>query len=78
MERGACRAAEPDLFFPVAQAGPAVAQVLTAKAVCQGCPVCAECLHYAMQTAQDHGIWGGTTEEERRLARRGRPARLAG
>jgi WhiB family redox-sensing transcriptional regulator len=78
MDRGACQAAEPELFFPVSTAGPAVAQVAAAKAVCRGCPVRAECLQYATQTAQDHGIWGGTTEEERRQARRGQAARLAG
>ncbi len=77
MDRGACRSAEPELFFPVSAAGPAVPQV-AAKAVCRGCPVRAACLHYAMEPAQDHGIWGGTTEEERRLARRGQTARLAG
>ena len=78
MEQAACLAAEPDLFFPVSAAGPAVAQVVAAKAVCRGCPVRAECLGYAVQTAQEHGIWGGATEEERRLARRGQAARLAG
>jgi WhiB family redox-sensing transcriptional regulator len=78
MDRGACQAAEPELFFPVSAAGPAVAQVAAAKAVCRGCPVRAECLDYAIQTAQDHGIWGGMTEEERRQARRGQAARLAG
>jgi WhiB family redox-sensing transcriptional regulator len=77
MELAACRAAEPDLFFPVAAAGPAVAQVVAAKAVCRACPVRAECLSYAEQTGQGHGIWGGTTEEERRRARR-QATRLAG
>ncbi len=78
MDRGACQSAEPELFFPLSATGPAVTQVAAAKAVCRGCPVRAECLRYAMQTAQDHGIWGGTTEEERRQARRGQAARLAG
>ena len=74
MEQAACLAAEPDLFFPVSAAGPAVAQVVAAKTVCRGCPVRADCLSYAVQTAQEHGIWGGATEEERRLARRGQLA----
>ena len=78
MDRGACRPTEPELFFPLSAAGPTVPQVAAAKAICRGCPVRAECLDYAIQTAQDHGIWGGTTEEERRLARRGQTARLAG
>jgi hypothetical protein len=34
MPRGACRGEDPELFFPVTAAGPALAQVLAAKAVC--------------------------------------------
>jgi WhiB family transcriptional regulator, redox-sensing transcriptional regulator len=64
MSHGACRSEDPELFFPVAVAGPALAQVRSAKAVCGRCPVQANCLSYALVTGQD-GIWGGTTREER-------------
>ncbi|HET9547237.1 MAG TPA: WhiB family transcriptional regulator, partial [Desertimonas sp.] len=37
----------------------------------------AECLEFALDTNQDSGIWGGLSEEERRVIRRQR-ARLAG
>lgn len=74
----ACRSADPDLFFPVSGAGPAVAQVAAAKAVCAGCPVRRECLTYAIFTRQQHGVWGGLTEDERRTAFRRAQARLAG
>jgi Transcription factor WhiB len=46
------------------------AQVQSAKAICALCPVREECLQWAMDTAQDTGIWGGLTEEERRELRR--------
>ncbi len=79
MDVGACREAEPELFFPVSSAGPALAQVAAAKAVCARCVVREECLQYALETAQDHGVWGGLSEEERRAVRRAarRPAPLA-
>lgn len=71
-ERAACRGEEPDLFFPTGTAGPAIWQVSRAKAVCGTCPVVQECLDYALRTGQDHGIWGGMTEDERRVLRRRR------
>jgi WhiB family transcriptional regulator, redox-sensing transcriptional regulator len=64
MLRGACRSEEPELFFPISAAGPALAQVSSAKAVCGRCPVQPDCLSYALITRPD-GIWGGTTREER-------------
>jgi WhiB family redox-sensing transcriptional regulator len=38
--------------------------------VCHGCDAQAECLEFALATNQDSGIWGGTSEEERRKLRR--------
>lgn len=70
----ACRGTEPDLFFPVGGSGPALEQAQEAKAVCNRCPVTAQCLAWAQAEGFGHGIWGGLTEEERR---RPRPAREA-
>ena len=64
---GACRDQDPELFFPIGSAAPALAQVAEAKTVCAGCQVRADCLSYAIATGQDDGVWGGTTEEERRV-----------
>jgi len=76
MPRGACQGQDPELFFPIAATGPALTQVLAAKAVCFRCAVRAACLSYALATGQV-GIWGGTTQEERHALRRssGSPAR---
>ena len=69
MSRGACRQADPELFFPVAAVtGPAVRQAEAAKSVCGRCDVRANCLSYALKVMPE-GIWGGTTPEERRAAR---------
>jgi WhiB family redox-sensing transcriptional regulator len=65
----ACQRADPDIFFPISGSGPARAQLAGAKAVCARCPVQRECLRYALATGPVQGIWGGMTEEERRLMR---------
>jgi WhiB family redox-sensing transcriptional regulator len=67
---GACRHHDPDLFFPISSTGPAIDQVARAKAVCASCPVRSACLRFALETSQDFGVWGGTSEQERRNMRR--------
>ena len=64
-EVGACRTAEPDLFFPISARGPSAADTARAKKICASCPVQPQCLDYAQATRQRHGIWGGLTEQER-------------
>ena len=71
-ERASCRSTDPDLFFPVGTTGIALDHIAAAKAVCQSCPSQEPCLEYALQTNQDSGIWGGASEEERRVIRRAR------
>lgn len=65
MQRGACRGLASDLFFPDRGA-----EVKQQKAVCAACPVSAECLDYALRNGEKFGIWGGTSERERRRLRR--------
>ena len=72
ISQGACRNEDPEIFFPVAAQGPALAQASAAKAVCRRCAVNAACLSFGLETMQE-GIWGGTTREER-SAMRLRPA----
>jgi WhiB family transcriptional regulator, redox-sensing transcriptional regulator len=72
---GACLDSDPDLFFPIAPSGPALQQAAQAKAICAHCPVRLDCLSYALDTGQDAGVWGGTTEEERRQIRTERISR---
>jgi WhiB family redox-sensing transcriptional regulator len=72
---GACLHSDPDLFFPISSAGRAGEQIAQAKAICSRCPVRRECLEFAYANAPVHGIWGGTTLEERQQARlRDQPA----
>jgi WhiB family transcriptional regulator, redox-sensing transcriptional regulator len=67
-----CRDVDPELFFPIGTTGPALAQIEAARAICGTCAVQQPCLEWALATAQDAGIWGGLTEEERRATRRER------
>jgi WhiB family redox-sensing transcriptional regulator len=72
----ACLEADPELFFPVTAHGPGAGEIARAKAVCAACRVRCQCLQYALATHQVHGVWGGTTEDERQLhARRERDQR---
>jgi WhiB family redox-sensing transcriptional regulator len=66
----ACLDADPDLFFPVGTTGPALDQTDQAKRICQACPVRKRCLAWALELGAAAGIWGGTTEDERRALRR--------
>lgn len=43
-----------------------------AKAVCASCLVRDECLQYALDNGIHFGIWGGTSERERKSRRRAR------
>jgi WhiB family transcriptional regulator, redox-sensing transcriptional regulator len=66
-----CRDEDPEeLFFPVGNSGPALAQIADAKVVCNRCPVTAECLSWALESGQDAGVWGGMSEDERRALKR--------
>ncbi len=65
--RGNCVGVGPDLFFP--KRGEATEE---AKAVCAGCTVRDQCLAYAIDTSQKVGVWGGLSENERRVLRRER------
>ena len=60
-----CAQVDPELFYP--EVG---APNRDAKAVCAGCEVRSECLAYALAHRERFGVWGGTTERERRRMRR--------
>lgn len=66
----ACRDTDPDLFFPIGTTGNAIDQIASAKQVCDVCPAKEPCLEFALFTNQDSGVWGGTSEDERRSLRR--------
>ncbi len=70
VHRARCKDEDPELFFPVGTTGPAAVQIEAAKAVCMQCEAQPECLEFALATNQESGVWGGTSEDERRKLRR--------
>jgi WhiB family transcriptional regulator, redox-sensing transcriptional regulator len=71
--RCAVPSADPDDWFPLS-VDPAHArrQAAHAIALCQACPVRAECLELSLRLwhgAGHHGVWGGMVEAERRTLR---------
>jgi len=65
--QGACRGEDPRLFFhPEGERGEVRdARQQAAKAICNGCPVLAECRAHALAVREPYGIWGGLSEDER-------------
>jgi WhiB family redox-sensing transcriptional regulator len=75
--RAECLDEDPELFFPIGNTGPAIMQIEEAKKVCRRCDVREQCLAWALEAGQDHGVWGGLSEDERRaLKRRNARARI--
>ena len=69
---GACRAVDPELFFPASDS-----EAEPALAVCRRCPVLHACLQFALDNRDYEGVWGGTTGAERRSMVRERRATTA-
>ncbi|MGM5068812.1 WhiB family transcriptional regulator [Rhodococcus qingshengii] len=65
----ACRYTNPAVFFhPDNERGePRVDRVRAAKRICRRCPVLPQCRDYALNAPERHGVWGGFTEEERKM-----------
>ncbi|MYT24598.1 WhiB family transcriptional regulator [Streptomyces sp. SID7760] len=61
MADGICAQTDPDLFYPDPGG-----QALPAKTICTSCPVRPECLEHAIANGEKYGVWGGTSERQRR------------
>ncbi len=65
MTLGNCQQEHIGVFFPSDGIG-----VRRAQQVCEGCPVQATCLDYAIDLRIEHGVWGGKSERQRQRIRR--------
>lgn len=65
MRAGLCAQTDPEEFYPDKGQNTGAA-----RAVCAVCPVRTECLAYALDHGERHGVWGGHSERERRELRR--------
>jgi WhiB family redox-sensing transcriptional regulator len=67
MVDAACADHPVDWWFPTS--GDCGSIVAEARRICHQCPVRVDCLDYALEHGIHHGIWGATTERERRRIR---------
>ncbi|MCC5951319.1 MAG: WhiB family transcriptional regulator [Acidimicrobiia bacterium] len=61
--KAACRGLDPTIFYPDPELDE---EALPAKEVCGECAVREPCLEYALGFREKDGVWGGSTERERR------------
>ena len=61
MGEGKCRKVPPETMFPSIGAGVNIARAQSAV-----CPVQQACLEYTLVHHIEHGVWGGTSERQRR------------
>jgi WhiB family redox-sensing transcriptional regulator len=60
-ERSACYGLDPEIFFPTTEE-----EAGLALSYCGVCRVKDMCLAWALQNGERYGVWGGTTEQQRR------------
>jgi WhiB family redox-sensing transcriptional regulator len=67
-----CRTVDPDVFFALDNEhyGPRQRREQAAKRICGTCPAVAHCRTHAEQAHERYGVWGGTSEHDRRKAHR--------
>jgi hypothetical protein len=66
LSKAPCKA-DPEAMFPRSTS---LEGIQKAKAFCRRCTAVDRCLQWALETGEEHGVWGGLTEEERRTRRR--------
>ena len=67
--KAACRGPQASVFFPppsFERKEEKLERESRAKAICEECSVIEECRDYALRIREQHGIWGGLNELERR------------
>ena len=69
-QQAACRGPLGAVFFPpptTERKREKLAREQKAKDICLACPVLDECRRYAIAIREPHGVWGGLSEQERRV-----------
>ncbi|HCB34477.1 MAG TPA: WhiB family transcriptional regulator [Acidimicrobiaceae bacterium] len=68
-DKAACRGPQAGVFFPpttTESRNEKLERERRAKAICRQCSVIDDCLSHALATGEQHGVWGGANEIERR------------
>ena len=72
-EQAVCAQVDPEIFFPDKGGSPR-----QAKQICAECPVRLQCLEFALEHNERHGVFGGLTERERQSIRKRPPVGFCG
>lgn len=64
-----CTFTDPDMFFTEPDDPDYRRNTAAAKATCERCVYKIECLEWAMES-RELGVWGGTSDMDRRMMRR--------
>jgi WhiB family transcriptional regulator, redox-sensing transcriptional regulator len=74
-EKGLCRDADDTLFYhPEEERGSTRrARAEAAKAICRACPARLICREQSLANREQHGTWGGLSEDERGMLLAGKP-----
>lgn len=64
-----CTYTDPEIFFTDPKDDNYERDTRMAKLVCSGCKYTTECLEWALE-ANEPGVWGGTTDMDRRKIKR--------
>jgi WhiB family redox-sensing transcriptional regulator len=72
---GACRLADPKLFFPAEgeQTSAGRERTSAAKHICASCPVIQSCRQESPTLREPFGVWGGLAEDDREAVYRPHP-----
>jgi WhiB family transcriptional regulator, redox-sensing transcriptional regulator len=68
--KAACKGPQSAMFFPPShfeRKEDKERRERNAKTICAQCSVKGDCLSYAIEIREPHGIWGGLNESERRV-----------
>lgn len=69
-EHAACRGPMGAVFYPppfTERKRDRREREARAKEICQSCPVQLECREHSISEREQHGVWGGLSERERRV-----------
>lgn len=72
-----CSQVGGDFWFPEMNTDGLMSTIKNAKAICNSCEAQSQCLQWALDTNEFHGIWGGLTGYERRRILRSRDRDIA-
>lgn len=78
-EQAECRDKDTEIFYLPFNSRMADKRkrIAEAKKICFSCSVREQCLQYSLENQEPYGVWGGVSEDERRVLLRRRSIVLA-